>query len=74
MIEMTGVLGEAAENLEPVRRIIDSIAGLIWGAKHAERTKQLPSPAPRKQIPGPKPAPPKRPGVKRRDMDDEIPF
>jgi hypothetical protein len=75
IVEMSGVLGEAAENLEPIRRLVDSVAGLIWGTKHAEKTKTLPAPEPRKQIPGPKTAPPKRSrGGRRGDMDDEIPF
>jgi hypothetical protein len=74
VIEISGVLGEAADNLKPVQRLIDSVAGLIWGTKHAEQTKSLPSRAPRKQIPGPKTEPPKMPRGKRSDMDDEIPF
>jgi hypothetical protein len=72
VVEFSGVLGEAAEKLKPVQRLIDSIAGLIWGNKHAEQTKSLSAPAPRKQIPAPKTAPPKMPT--RGDLDDEIPF
>lgn len=73
-IEASGILGESAEKLEPVRKLMDSIAGLIWGAKHAEQTKTLPPPTPRKQIPGPKTAPPRRPKTTRDDFDKEIPF
>jgi hypothetical protein len=69
VVETAGVLGEAAEKLEPIRQIIDSVAGLIWGTKHAEQTKSIPAPSPRKQIPPPKTKPPKR-----GSMDDEIPF
>jgi hypothetical protein len=71
IIESAGVLGAAAEKLEPMRKIIDSVAGLIWGAKHAEQTQRLPPPAERRQIPPPKTQ--KRP-PQRGDMDDEIPF
>jgi len=71
---MSGVLGDAADKLAPVKRLIDSVAGLIWGNKHAEQTKQLPSPETRKQIPGPKTLPPKKSRSKRGDLDDEIPF
>jgi len=30
VIEMSGVLGDAAERLTPVRKLVDSVAGLIW--------------------------------------------
>jgi hypothetical protein len=72
IVETAGVLGEAAEKMEPIRKIIDSVAGLIWGTRHAERTKSLPAPGPRKQISPPKTNPPKR--SRLGDMDDEIPF
>lgn len=68
VVEMAGILGAAGEKLEPMRRLIDSVAGLIWGSKHAEQTKKLP-PSERKQLPAPK-TKQKLP----RDMDDEIPF
>lgn len=69
IIESAGVLGDAAEKLEPIRKIIDSVAGLIWGSKHAEQTQQLQPPGERRQIP-----PPKTQATRRGDMDDEIPF
>jgi hypothetical protein len=77
IIESAGVLGSAAEKLEPIRKIIDSVAGLIWGSKHAEQTQQLPTPTERRQIPPPKTQPGKEKrllGKQRGDMDDEIPF
>jgi hypothetical protein len=76
-IEAAGVLGEAAERMEPVRKFIDSVSGLIWGTKHAEQTKSLPAPASRKQIPPPPKSPEPRkpqPRIGRSEMDDEIPF
>jgi hypothetical protein len=76
IVESAGVLGTAAEKLEPIRKLIDSVAGLMWGTKHAEQTQRLPPPAERRQIPPPKTQTPKekRPLGKRSDMDDEIPF
>jgi hypothetical protein len=76
IVESAGVLGAAAEKLEPIRKLIDSVAGLMWGTKHAEQTQRLPPPAERRQIPPPKTQPRKenRPLGKRGDMDDEIPF
>lgn len=67
VIESAGILGEAAEKLEPIRKIIDSVAGLVWGTKHAEQTPRLSAPSTPKQIPAPKTKPLK-------DFDDEIPF
>lgn len=76
IVESAGVLGEAGEKLEPLRKIIDSVAGLIWGAKHAEQTKRLPPSTKPAQIPPPKTQAPKHKNElgKRDDMDDEIPF
>jgi len=67
VIETAGILGAAGDKLEPIRRVIDSVASLIWGTKHAEQTKRLP-PGERKKLPPPKTERPKR------SMDDEIPF
>jgi len=50
VIEVAGVLGDAADKLEPVRKIMDSMSRLIWGSKNEEEAKQLPSPPERKQI------------------------
>jgi hypothetical protein len=76
VVEYAGILGVASEKIEPLRKIIDSVAGLLWGAKHAEQTQRLPSPSERKQIPPPKTKKRKETGTfgKRADMDDEIPF
>ncbi len=76
-IEAAGVLGQAAQHMNPVRKFIESVSGLIWGSKHADQTKSLPAPAPRKQIPPPqKSAEPRgpQPPFARSEMDAEIPF
>ena len=65
--------GEAAQELEPARKLIDSIARLLGRSKEFEdATSELPPPTQRHQIPGPPkqlPSP-----TKRGQMDDEIPF
>jgi hypothetical protein len=68
VVEAAGVFGEGGRRAEPVRKWIDSIAGLIWGARHAEQTPKLAAPSKPKQI-----QPPKTMRV-RNPMDDEIPF
>jgi hypothetical protein len=65
--------GEVAQELEPARKLIDSIARLLGRSKEFEAaTFELPPPAQRRRIPGP----PKRlpSPTKRSEMDDEIPF
>src|SRR5262249_49992542 len=70
VIEVAGVVGEAANKMEPVRKLIDSIAKLFGTAKsHEDENPQLPPrrepkkiDAPHKRLPAPKPD------------DDEIPF
>jgi hypothetical protein len=72
VIEMGGILGTAAERMEPARKLLDSIAGVIWGTKRAEQTKSLPPPTVPRRIPPPRP---KLERKGRRTMpDDEIPF
>ncbi len=71
IIESSGILGEAAGQLEPVRKWLDTIGRLIWGAKKEEETKQLLPPDKRKLIEPPRSSPP--PGTPG-DLDDEIPF
>jgi hypothetical protein len=53
VIEASGVLGDATDKLEPVRKWLDTIAKLIWGAQKDEQVK-LPAPRERKQIEPPK--------------------
>jgi hypothetical protein len=73
IIETAGILGDAGTKLKPVRKLVDSVAGLIWGTKHAEQTKQIGSEE-RRRLPAPKTEPPPRQQSRRGDMDDEIPF
>jgi hypothetical protein len=62
-IEVAGVVGEAANKMEPVRKLIDSIAKLFGAAKsYEDENPQLPPhrepkkiEAPRKRLPAPKP-------------------
>jgi len=63
-------IGQGFRKLEPVRKMIDSIAALLGRAKEAEDSLQLPSPPELKRIPPPhrqlEPPP--------SSEDDEIPF
>ncbi len=52
IVEFAGIFGDAAEKGEPVRKWLDSIAALIWGAKNEQQ--QLPAPDEHKQIEPPK--------------------
>jgi len=74
VIEMGGIIGTAAERMEPARKLIDSIAGVIWGTKQSEQTKSLPPPTTRKQIPPPAPRVERKRKGRATPMDDEIPF
>lgn len=68
VIETAGVLGEAAEQLDPLRKILDSIAGVIWGKKQEEQ-KSLPAPKEPKRL-----EPPKAPQPRPTADDSDIPF
>jgi hypothetical protein len=63
-------IGQGFRKLEPVRKMIDSIAALLGRAKEAEDSLRLPSPPELRRIPPPlrqlEPPPPSE--------DDEIPF
>ena len=72
VIEIAGFVGEAAKKLEPVRRIMDSIAKIIHGSKE-EETKRLPPPDKPKQIEH-KPHSPSREPSRSSSTDEEIPF
>ena len=65
-------IGDGFKKLEPVRRMIDSMAALLGKAKDVEENLPgLPPPAERKQLEPPrKPLPPSA----ARELDDEIPF
>ena len=69
MIEVSGDVGEVAEKLSPIRKILDAIAHVIHGTREeAAEQKRLPPPTERKRI-----EPPKNKSFSR-DLDDEIPF
>jgi hypothetical protein len=60
--------------MEPARKLIDSIAGVIWGTRQAEQTKRLPPTSSPKRIPPPEPRLERKGGGRRTAFDDEIPF
>jgi hypothetical protein len=68
--------GEAAQELEPARKLIDSISRLLGRAKEFEDSAQLPPRSKPRQLPAPKKGlpPPKTDYSSRGAMDDEIPF
>jgi hypothetical protein len=74
-IEVCGGLGEGAEKLEPLVKLVERVARAFWGA--FEEQKALPKPD-AKRLPKPDakkpstPATPPRPPVQ--DLDDELPF
>lgn len=65
-LEIAGITGEAANRMEPARKLIESIAAAFGKAKREQEDKRLPG-SERKRIP-----PPKR--DERKVLDDEIPF
>jgi hypothetical protein len=76
VIGLSHLGGEAAQELEPARKLINSIARLLGRGKEFEDSAQsLPPPQKPRQIPGPKKkiAPPAR-NAQMADMDEEIPF
>lgn len=71
LIATTSIIGEAAEQLEPLRRWVDSIAGLFWGARK-DQQKRLPAPTEQKRLEPPKVEPTAR--KPNSEMNDDIPF
>lgn len=71
------VAGMLDTALEPINRVLASIARVFWGAQQDE-IKRLPPPKPPKRIEGPKNDRTSQPRSlktrSRNDMDDEIPF
>lgn len=67
-LTVAGVLDTA---VEPVNKVLNSIARVLYGAQQ-EELKSLPAPKTPKQIPGPKISSGGR--KPKQDMDDEIPF
>lgn len=71
VIESAGILGDAADKLEPVRKWLDTIGRVIWGAKKEEDAKQLPPPPELKRIQPPQTA---EQLPENGNLDDDIPF
>lgn len=71
VIESAGVLGDAADKLESVRKWLDTIGRVIWGAKKEEDAKQLPPPAELKRIQPPQTT---EQLPENDNLDDDIPF
>jgi len=76
-LEMAATGGEVAQRLNPLRKFLDSIAGLLGYAKQAEDARpSLPAPHERKRLTPPRkerlpaPEPPRQPDL----LDDDIPF
>ncbi len=72
VISLAHTGGEAAQELEPARKWLDSISRLLGHAKEFEDSAPQISHAPPRQIPGPPRALPSP--APKGDMDDEIPF
>lgn len=68
VIGVAGLTGEASEKLEPLRKLVDSVARIIHGSKEEEERNQVKLPAPEKpkQLEGPK--------TPVDQSDDDIPF
>lgn len=74
-LEVAATGGEIAQQLNPLRRFLDSIAGLLGYAKQAEDARpSLPAPFERKRLTPPRKErlPPSQPRLP--DLDDDIPF
>lgn len=71
LLEAATVAGEIGEKLEPWRKWVDSIAGLLGRAKEKDSHLSLPHPEEHRKI-----EPPKRqlPSPKNESSDDDIPF
>jgi hypothetical protein len=75
-LEFASTGGRAAKELEPAKKIIDSITNLFGKAKElTDKALKLPPPTPRKQIEGPREQTPSSSEKRSIDLlDDEIPF
>jgi hypothetical protein len=68
ILETSGTLGEAAERLDPLARLIRRLTSIVADQKTADEELKLSAPPETKRIEGP--APPQR----YQDLDDDIPF
>jgi hypothetical protein len=67
ILETSGTLGEAAEKLDPLTKLIRRLTSIVADQKAAGGQPQLPAPPERKRIEGPVPQ-------QQLDLDDDIPF
>jgi len=67
ILETSGTLGEAAEKLDPLARLIRRLTSVVADQKTADEQSQLPAPPERKRIEGPV-------SQQQLDLDDDIPF
>lgn len=75
VIEVANVAGKAERKLRPIRRWIESIAGVMHEASAVEDARpRLPPPAKRIAPPSKLSAPPQAPKTGGDGLDDEIPF
>jgi len=68
-LDLTNALGEGAENLEPVARLMERLWKVFGRAKAEHDRQSLPPPERRKELPSPKSE-----ASDTDDLDDEIPF
>ena len=77
-LDIAAASGEAAKQLEPIRKLFDSVANVLGKAVELiNPPARLAAPTKPKQIPGPSPKPAtQNPSwdVGKGDLDDEIPF
>jgi hypothetical protein len=72
LADLTVTVSGIADNaIEPINKLLNSVARVFYGAQQ-EEPKRIPPPAPRKRIEGPKHPVGMSKGAG--DMDDEIPF
>jgi hypothetical protein len=67
ILETSGTLGEAAEKLDPLARLIRRLTSIVSDQKTADEQLKLSAPPETKRIEGPAPQ-------RQLDLDDDIPF
>ena len=67
ILETSGALGEAAEKLDPLARLIRRLTSIVADQKSADEQSQLPATPERKSIEG-------TVSQRQLDYDDDIPF
>jgi hypothetical protein len=67
ILETSGTLGEAAERLDPLPRLIRRLTSIVADQRTADEQRKLSAPPETKRIEGPAPQ-------QQRDLDDDISF